>query len=368
MNKNIHMTVLKAIGIIVVVSCHLEENMFNIIGIPLSLSRELFPEYSYHIPLFVFASGYFYKRIYESDYKTLVKKRFANIRNYYRSNLFYLVLSFILVSTGLLTRNIEFSLFSFFVEPFLGGFQFYFNGPGWFVPFLFTVRIMYPLFRKGASYMLSSFKQGEEKDFRDELIFTVFLCVIGVIAAYFANKYPVENQVVKPYHAVLRTLWGLQYMQIGLLFREFLEKYLKYNIYEFVMIVASKVVFYMIFGYSTFSLRTVSFYGNNVLGLVTSIIGILYVLYLSKFICRIVDGKYPKVMDFIVFIGDNTWSVMIHHLLVKWTITQMIDAGMFSGYEFVVTYFVTPILCLLLPLRFVYVCKIYRERKSTQPR
>ena len=59
-SRNIELTVLKALGIIVVVSCHSGVNLFNMIGIPISLTTELFPEYSYHMPLFIFASGYFY--------------------------------------------------------------------------------------------------------------------------------------------------------------------------------------------------------------------------------------------------------------------------------------------------------------------
>ena len=52
-SRNIELTVLKALGIIVVVSCHSGVNLFNMIGIPISLTTELFPEYSYHMPLFI---------------------------------------------------------------------------------------------------------------------------------------------------------------------------------------------------------------------------------------------------------------------------------------------------------------------------
>lgn len=67
-NKNTELTILKALGIIVVVSCHLGVNLFNFIGMPLTFKRELFPEYSYHMPLFIFASGYFYNEFMKKIY------------------------------------------------------------------------------------------------------------------------------------------------------------------------------------------------------------------------------------------------------------------------------------------------------------
>ena len=362
--KNMRMTVFKAIGIIVVVSCHLEENLFNIIGIPLTISRELFPEYSYHIPLFVFASGYFYKRIYENDYIALFKKRFKTITKYYKSNAFYFLLCFILVNMGILHREIHFTLFSMFIEPFLGGFQFYFNGPGWFVPFLFTVRVTYPLLRKFISLFRKSFKPEEERNFKDEAVFTVFLCIAGIVAAHLSNLNPVKNDVVTPYHAVLRTIWGLQYMQIGLFFKEYLEKHISYTKGCFLLLLIVKTLFYFLFGYRTFSLRTVSFHGDTLICLFTSLIGILYILYLSEFICKIASKLPDMVIKFINFTGDNTWSVMIHHLFIKWLITLSIDAGIWGSATFFVSYVARPVLCLALPLIFVFICNKVNDKRN----
>lgn len=359
------MTAFKAIGILVVISCHLDENLFNLIGIPITSSRELFPEYSYHMPLFIFVSGYFYKRIYESDYESLVKKRFKNILKYYESNIFYFLLTLILVSLGILERNINFNLHSIFIEPFLGGFQFYFNGPAWFVPFLFTVRITYPIIRKLFSIFVTSFKSGEEKKLIDESIFTIFLCFIGIISAHIANIYPVENQDVTIFHAILRTLWGLQYMQIGLFFKEFIEQHIKYSYKGFIAIIATKIIFYKFFGYCTFSLRTVSFNGNTFINLFTSILGILYILYLSEFLCRLALRFKKHLPELISFVGNNTWSIMIHHLFIKWILTQFANTGILGNYRELFDYFISPIICLVLPLVFAYLCShiIFKDNK-----
>ena len=54
-----YITIAKAIGIIMVVCGHIG-GIYKIIGIPVFNSKpsEIFPIYSYHMPLFIFISGY----------------------------------------------------------------------------------------------------------------------------------------------------------------------------------------------------------------------------------------------------------------------------------------------------------------------
>ena len=203
-NRNIELTVLKALGIIAVVSCHLGVNIFNIIGIPTSLTTELFPEYSYHMPLFIFASGYFYKCVYEDNIVCLIRKRFSLIKKYFNVNIFYFILSFILINIGLLNRDINFNLKSLFVEPFLGGFQFYFNGPGWFVPFIFLTQITFCTIRK----MIKS-KDELDLNSNKELYVLLLFILIGFISTYLCTIYPVINDNVTIIHSFLRILFGL---------------------------------------------------------------------------------------------------------------------------------------------------------------
>ncbi len=178
-------------------------------------------------------------------------------------------------------------------------------------------------------------------------------------------------------------------MQIGLFFKEFIEEHIKYTFKGFTAIVATKAVFYRIFGYCTFSLRTVSFNGHTFISLFTSILGILYVLYLSEFLCRLAlrfKRKLPelislrtvsfnghtfislftsilgilyvlylseflcrlalrfkrKLPELINFIGNNTWSIMIHHLLIKWLLTQFADTGILGNSRELFDYFISP--------------------------
>ena len=174
-NKNTELTILKSLGILVVVSCHLGVNLFNFIGMPLTFKRELFPEYSYHMPLFIFASGYFYKRIYEKDILNLVKRRLSSIKKYISCNIFYFVLTLILASLGLLSMKLQLNLKGLLIEPFLGGFQFYFNGPGWFVPFLFLLQITYVALRKVLGIVFRNFNNKNTSTLKQETILLVGL-------------------------------------------------------------------------------------------------------------------------------------------------------------------------------------------------
>lgn len=357
-NKNIELTVLKALGIIVVVSCHLGINMFNLIGIPLTSSTELFPEYSYHMPLFIFASGYFYKRIYESDILNLAKKRFESIKKYMNCNLFYLCLCFLLVSFGIFSRNIEFNFKSIFIEPFLGGFQFYFNGPGWFVPFLFILQITYTYLRKVIGLKFRSFNNKCYSILKQESIFFISLIILGFISTSISNIYPVINDNMNILQSFLRILFGLQFFQLGFIYKEFIEKNIKFSFLSFFLVILCKFIVFLSFGYYTFSLRTIKFNNHSILPFVVSILGIIYCLHLTKFIVNISSKLNSKVLSFIYFLGNNTWSIMMHHLLVKWSLDRIYDLSfMPNNFKLIGNYFISPLLCVLLPIGFVYLYK-----------
>lgn len=354
-NRNIELTVLKALGILVVVSCHLGSNLFNLIGIPINFTRELFPEYSYHMPLFIFTSGYFYKCTYENNLMELIQKRFVSIKKYFNCNLFYFFLSFLLVKLGLLSRNIEFNFNSLFIEPFLGGFQFYFNGPGWFVPFLFLLQIIYVCLRKSLSLFFISFSNKSSLCLNSEVIYFICLVILGVFSTSLSNKYPVINDNMNIFQSFLRILFGLQFFQLGFLYKEFIEEKINLSLLSFSLIIISKVIIYSIFGYYTFSLRTIKFNNHFILPFIVSILGILYLLHLTKFIIKLIIKLNSKVTSFICIIGNNTWSIMIHHLFIKWFLGEIYDLP-FVPYSFLIigNYLLSPILCVLLPILFTY--------------
>lgn len=345
-NTNIEMLIFKAIGIILVVSCHLESNFFNIIIIPISSNSELFPEYSFHMPLFIFASGYFYKEIYEKNIYEYFKKKSKSILNYFKCNFFYCILVFTLIKINFLNEHIDFSLKSFFIEPFLGGFQFHFNGPGWFVPFLFLTQIIYVsiriIFKKMFSFLNIK---------KLEFSFFFLLSILSVLSVFISNINPVLNKIVLVNHLFLRITFGLVFFELGFLFKEFLENKITLNIKTFAIIILIKFIIFKYIGFYSFSMRTLAFNNHIFLPFIFSILGIFYSIHLSKFI-----SKAPKlIVDFFCFIGNNTWSIMMHHLFIKFLIrtflnTKLINLNLYN----ILDYFITPILCLILPLALIY--------------
>lgn len=352
-NRNIDLTILKAFGIIAVISCHLGESIFKFIGIPISPTMELFPEYSYHMPLFIFASGYFYKTIYESDILKLIKKRFLSIKKYMLCNLFYLVLSFVLVKFGLLLMDLEFNLKSIFIEPFLGGFQFYFNGPAWFVPFLFLLQITYVSLRKVISLKFKSFGNNFNSSLKNESMFLVGLLLIGFISTSISNRYPVIDGNVNILQSFLRILFGLSFFQLGFYYKEFMHERLNLSFKSFLLILALKLIIFIIFGYYTFSLRTIDFNNHIILPYVSSILGIMYYLHIVKFIVS--NNINSKIISCLCIIGNYTWSIMMHHLLVKWCLNGIYNFSfMPDNFKVIGNYFISPVLCILLPILFAH--------------
>lgn len=362
--SNDELSILKAIGIIAVVSCHLGGNILDILSFPIAKDLFLFSEYSYHIPLFIFASGYFYKSIYENNILELTKKRFSSIKKYLKSNLFYFLLCFIFVTTGMLYRDVSFSFKSLLIEPFLGGFQFYFNGPGWFVPFLFLLQVLFALIRKIVLRKNIELEIENRKNIKIEILFLIFLILIGFVSTMISKRYIVVNDNVLWGHSLLRVLFGMQFYQMGYIYKMYIEDKINLSFKTFIVLIASKFLFILLLGDYTFSLRTLKFNQSVFLPIIVSVLGILYALHLSKFTLKICKNCETKILKSIIFIGENTWSIMMHHLLVKWVLKKLyvivlIDLNVILFAEYVIS----PILCILLPLFFSF---IYNKEKVRQ--
>ena len=133
--------IIKALLIMLVVSGHMG-GIFNLIGIPYKGS-EIFPAYSFHMPAFIFISGYFFK-LKNITFKEFLKGKISKlIIPYYIANIFYGFLTFFLKEANLFSNCKNLSIKNIIIEPWLSGYQFNLNGPAWFVLFLFLVQSIY---------------------------------------------------------------------------------------------------------------------------------------------------------------------------------------------------------------------------------
>ena len=135
--------ILSFFGIIMVVSGHILN------GNPINMFGEFFPINSFFMPMFIFISGYFFKDDYLSNFKTFLFKKTKKLLLYYLLwNIIYALLMKFLYKIQLTNMNIEITLKTIFLSPFIDGQQFVLNAPAWFIPTLYTVEIFYFFIRK----------------------------------------------------------------------------------------------------------------------------------------------------------------------------------------------------------------------------
>ena len=137
---NMQFCILSALGMFFVVDGHLNNSYLDIGG--------LVPYYSFHMPLFAFISGYFYKKGSEHRLGAYAKKKIIRLLGPYMVyNLMYGMIAQGLHRAGFAFGG-DLSLWNLFVEPFITGHQFEYNLAAWFVPALFLVEMANVLLRR----------------------------------------------------------------------------------------------------------------------------------------------------------------------------------------------------------------------------
>ncbi|MBI6040143.1 acyltransferase family protein [Clostridium perfringens] len=264
-------------------------NMFN----------DWFPIYSYHMALFIFISGYFYKSENERNVFKYIYKKFKNlIIPYYIWAAIYLGIVIILNKFNLPTYSAEINLKNFFIEPWITGHQLGLNVAAWFVLSLFCVQVFYVLFRK--IFFV-----------KNEWIIMVIFIVIGAITVLLANK-----GYNKGYQLTLVKLFFLvQFYQMGYLYKKKIEHKVKLNtILYFLIIFLIQFLIIKKWGNDNFSYSIAfgeKFSRTNIfLPLLTSTTGIMLWLKISEILLPVLgENKYIK------YIAKNTWTIMMHHQL-----------------------------------------------------
>lgn len=309
---NYDFLVLQCIGIILVVSGHLGFGAFL---------ADWFPYYSFHIPLFVFISGYFYKSG-ESFVKTLLSKAKKLVLPYFYWNIFYGLIATILMAIGLITYGHEISFTHFFIDPWFSGHQFGINVASWFVLAIFITIIAYTIIRKCLLYLKVN----------NEYLITVLFIMIGLAGNYMATiGYNTD------YYLILsRTMFLMPFLQIGYLYKNKLEIHDKLdNISYFLIIMLIQLL--ILYNYSDINFIVVHMIFPNksiLLPLLTSLTGIMFWLRIAKIISKI----YPK-NKVVEYVGKNTWTIMMHHqfvfLLINLCIYTMSKyLSIFKGFNF----------------------------------
>lgn len=287
--ENREFRILSAIGIILVVAGHLGYNLFDI--------GELFPYYSFHVFIFLFVSGYFYKEENEDNIgRYFLKKCRTLLLPYFAWNLFYGLLANFLHNHGFSIGE-PLTLRTMFLSPFMDGHQFLYNFPAWFIPVLFMIEIINIVMRKILFLIRLDFEW---------LIFAGCLAA-GMLTVWLAAG----GHVWGWYKLPGRLLFMMPGFQLGRIYRVKLEKkdHLADGPY-FLFLMTIQILIIILCAGLNFSAVWVSSFANGpIVPYLTVTTGIAFWLRVAKII-----SKNAYLSGKMVYIGRNTYSIMMHHI------------------------------------------------------
>lgn len=289
--ENRQFRILSAFGIILVVAGHLGYNVLDIGG--------LFPYYSFHVFIFLFVSGYFYREQSEEDiFGYIFRKGITLMVPYFFWNLFYGVLAQALHRAGFaLGENLSFK--TLFLSPFLDGHQFLYNFSAWFVPALFLIEVINVIMRKVLGLL----------HLKNEWLILAGCLLAGMVTVQLA----IGGHVWGLYKFPGRLLFMMPGFQMGRIYREKLERHdtLPDGIYFLLVTGAQVLISIFCAGLAFGAVWVGSFANGPVVPYLTVMTGIAFWLRIAR-----IAGMVPGVSEKLVEIGRNTYAVMMHHVAV----------------------------------------------------
>ena len=202
--------ILYSIGIICVIDSHLQGKA----SIELSI-QDWFPYRSFHMPLFMFSAGYFFKeKNVLNSCKYICRKFKKLIVPIYLYSFFYGFLISLMKQFKFAIIIKPFTLRNIFIES-LGISKILFIAPSWFSSTLFFVEIYNILKRKAFTKLKTGLS---------EFIYFIIDTFISVISVNLSNK-GYNNKSL--YRYILRFTHLNIYYQYGIFFKKYLESFIK---------------------------------------------------------------------------------------------------------------------------------------------
>ncbi len=267
-------------------------------GGSINLLCNIFPYNSFYMPMFVFASGYFFKECNFVD--AIVKKIKRLFLPYIACNLMgvciALICDFFFKTNWFAGFTFDNILGSLLISPTITAI----NRPIWFALMLFYVSLSYIFIR-------IIVKPGIIKD----SVLTVCLIVLGfVVLRFCVAHYDFSDTEVM----LVRNEFYLQFYHLGYMFNRYWEKHLiKINgLYVIGLSVLINVILIMIWGSEITFVSTshMKEFHHVFLPLATSVTGILFYYEIMSYLAkRIGENAITNLL------GNNTFIIMNVHLL-----------------------------------------------------
>lgn len=317
--KEYNMTfgILSAMAILMIVAGHVSYNIFTV--------GDLFPYYSFHVPLFMFISGYFYRDESEAHpFAYLKKKVWRLLVPYMIWNLFYGVLAYLLRTFGDFAFGDPLSVKSLLIAPFTSGYQFSYNYAAWFVPTLFIVEIMNLVMRFVMRKMHLNY----------EWLYLILSLALGMATAYLA----IGGHVWGPYKTPGRILFLYPCFQMGQFYHQKLEKRDTLpNIPYFAIVIGIQLILQLVcHGQLAYTaVWCTGFAHGPVVPYLTVITGTAFFLRIAKILTPVLEKSRS-----VNYLARNTYAVMMHHvftfILVKAVIGMIAKAtGTMQDFDWV---------------------------------
>ncbi len=331
---NVCFCILAALAILMVVAGHLGYNIMTI--------GDLFPYYSFHVPLFVFISGYFYKDTErERPFGYVWKKIRRLLVPYFVWNLFYGVLSWLLRANGFAMGE-EISFRTLFLAPFIHGYQFIYNYAAWFVPTLFVIEMMNLLMRLILCGAVDRILRNARESWQNgwyrlqEWLFLAGSLAVGMVVVCLAAG----GHVWGSYKAPGRILFLYPCFQMGQFYKKKLERHdVVGNLPYMAVVLGIQVLLQVSCNGLAFSRVWCTGFANGpVIPYVTIVTGIAFWLRTARIITPVIGtGRAIR------YLGQNTYTVMMHHvmvfMLIKWALAGIAShTGLCGDFDFVQFY------------------------------
>ena len=296
---DVRMMYLSGLAIIFVVFGHMS-------GVPTGIFTfdEWFPFYSFHMPLFLFISGYFYKEKNDQEIGRFLLKKTKNLLlPYYICNLIFLVLQTGLSKLGFSIGH-TFSFYNWIVWPWVHTQPYTFAIPSWYLIAFFICCVVYSSLRK---LFLLIIKASAVKEY----LLLLLLLLIGFTAVFIHKQYNAGDTAT----VYLRSAVMLFFIQLGFIYKKILEKHdTMRNIPYFAILFGLRFITILIAiakgGKLTFGLFELKDFGNTGISFyVAGILGIALWLRIATLL-----ASYPKKITILAIIGNNSKYIMLFHV------------------------------------------------------
>ena len=291
----------------------------DVVGI--NLFYDWFIPYVFHLPLFAFSSGYFYKESYTDRVGSyIIHKIKTLIIPLYLWHLFYGLVVIFLRKFGF-TIGEDFTLYNLLIDPIMTGHAWVYDLGGWFIWPLFMTQVFNVLLRKllkKVSIPINNY-----------FIF-IFYLILGIVGILLGKK-ELNTGV---WLVLLRLLRLLPYYGLGILYKSKLEEKDKLpSILYFTIIFLMQLIIITLNGSSQVRLGLV--WCNDVYVFrpyIASFLGIAFWLRIANILLPIInENKYIKL------VCDNSYSIMINQ---------------FAGFMFIKTIWLFIYICTPIQIDF----------------